>query len=250
MFNQEFKRKVALVTGGSSGIGKASALALAKAGATVVVAGRRTAEGEQTVREICDRGGDAIFIKTDVSKSGDIKALIEKTLASFGRVDLACNNAGVVKSGDLTEQSEEEWDYMIDVNLKGTWLAIKHEIPVMLKQGKGAIVNIASIGSVIGAPSFSVYSASKGGIISLTRAAAVEYAKSNIRINAISPGSTRTPMLDNLEKNVIDRIVVAHPIGRIGQPEEIAEAVVWLCSDRASFITGHNLVIDGGYTAQ
>jgi NAD(P)-dependent dehydrogenase (short-subunit alcohol dehydrogenase family) len=250
MFDRELKGKVALVTGGSSGIGKASALAFARAGATVVVVGRRTAEGEETVREICERGGDAIFIKTDVSKEEDVKALIEKTVEMFGCLDYACNNAGVVMMGTLIETSEEDWNQIININLKGIWLCLKYEIKVMLRQGKGAIVNIGSGASIVGGAGYSIYSASKGGAIALSRAAALEYAKSGIRINAISPGPTKTCVFDSLPSEILTQFEAQIPVGRIGQPEEIAEAVLYLCSDRASFITGHNLIIDGGYTAQ
>ncbi|NEO53404.1 MAG: SDR family oxidoreductase [Okeania sp. SIO3B5] len=250
MFSQELKGKVALVTGGSSGIGKASALALARAGATVVVASRRTVEGEQTAHEIHERGGDAIFIKTDVSKSSDVKALVEKTVDTFGSLDYACNNAGVVMMGTLIETSEEDWNQIVNVNLKGTWLCLKYEIQAMQKQSKGAIVNIASGASIVGGAGYSIYSASKGGAIALSRAAALEYAKSRVRINAISPGPTKTLIWDSLPSDILTQFEAQLPIGRIGEPEEIAEAVVWLCSDKASFITGHNLVIDGGYTAQ
>lgn len=250
VFTSELKGKVALVTGGSSGIGKATAFAFARAGATVVVASRRIAEGEETVHEICERGGDAIFVTTDVSKDNDVRSLIDKTVDMFSNLDFAFNNAGGWIMGSLTEQSEEDWDRIMDMNLKGTWLCLKYELEAMLKRGSGSVVNMASVAGVTGMAGFSIYSASRGGIIALTRAAAVEYAKSGIRINSISPGTIKTPALDGASADMLAQNAALHPIGRIGQPEEIAEAVVWLCSEKASFVTGHNMVIDGGYTAQ
>ncbi len=250
VFTSELKGKVALVTGGSSGIGKATAFAFARAGATVVVASRRIAEGEETVHQICERGGDAIFVRTDVSKDNDVRLLIDKTVDMFGNLDFAFNNAGGWIMGSLTEQSEEDWDRIMDMNLKGTWLCLKYELSAMLKRGSGSVVNMASVAGVTGMAGFSIYSASRGGTIALTRAAAVEYAKSGIRINSISPGTIKTPALNGASADMLAQNAALHPIGRIGQPEEIAEAVVWLCSDKASFVTGHNMVIDGGYTAQ
>lgn len=249
-YSREFDGKVALVTGGSSGIGKATALAFAHAGANVVIAGRRVAEGEQTVHEICERGGDAIFIKTDVSRATEVEALVDKTVEIYGRLDYACNNAGTFVMGQLFELSEEDWDRTINANLKGIWLSLKYQIPIMLQQRGGVIVNMASMSAIIGNPGVSIYSASKGGVIALTQSAAIEYAASGIRINAISPGVISTPMVDDIPTPLLADIQSKHPIGRLGKPEEIANAVVWLCSDKASFVTGHNLVIDGGYTAQ
>ncbi|OCR00278.1 short chain dehydrogenase [Oscillatoriales cyanobacterium USR001] len=249
-YSREFDGKVALVTGGSSGIGKATALAFAHAGANVVIAGRRVAEGEQTVHEICERGGDAIFVKTDVSKESDVEGLINKTIEFYGRLDYACNNAGTFIMGRLFELSEEDWDRTINANLKGIWLSLKYQIPIMLQQRGGVIVNMASMSAIIGNPGVSIYSASKGGVIALTQSAAIEYATFGIRINAISPGVINTPMVNDIPTPLLTDIQSKHPIGRLGKPEEIADAVVWLCSDKASFVTGHNLVIDGGYTAQ
>lgn len=246
----QFDGKVALVTGASSGIGRATAIAFARAGADIVAAGRRIAEGEETVRRIQEAGGKAIFVKTDVSKSAEVSALLSKTLDIYGRLDFAFNNAGIPASGPLTEMSEEEWDRLVDVNLKGTWLCLKYEIPAMLKQGGGVIVNVASGAGVVGFANHAGYCATKGGVIALTRAAAIEYAKTGIRINVVSPGAIKTDMLATLPPDVLTQIAGGHPIGRTGKPEEVAEAVVWLCSDAASFIMGHNLLIDGGYTSQ
>ena len=250
LFLREFDGKVALVTGGSSGIGKATALGFARAGANVVIASRRVTEGEQTVHEICERGGDAIFVKTDVSKASEVEGLMNQTIEFYGRLDYACNNAGTFVMGQLFELSEEEWDRTINANLKGIWLSLKYQIPIMLQQKRGVIVNMASMSAIIGNPGVSIYSASKGGVVALTQSAAIEYAASGIRINAISPGVISTPMVDDIPTPLLEDIQSKHPMGRLGKPEEIANAVIWLCSDKASFVTGHNMVIDGGYTAQ
>lgn len=250
LFSREFDGKVALVTGGSSGIGKATALAFARAGANVVIASRRVTEGEQTVHEICERGGDAIFVKTDISKASEVEGLMNQTIEFYGRLDYACNNAGTFVMGQLFELSEEEWDRTINANLKGIWLSLKYQIPIMLQQKRGVIVNMASMSAIIGNPGVSIYSASKGGVVALTQSAAIEYAAFGIRINAISPGVISTPMVNDIPTPLLEDIQSKHPIGRLGKPEEIANAVVWLCSDKASFVTGHNMVIDGGYTAQ
>ncbi len=242
--------KVALVTGASSGIGQATAIAFARAGAKVVVASRRIAEGEETMHRIQEIGGEAIFVKTDVSKSAEVEALVNKTVNTYGRLDCAFNNAGIPASSPLINISEEDWDRVFDVNLKGTWLCLKYEIRAMLKQGGGAIVNVGSIGGVIGFSGYTCYCASKGGVIALTRAAAMEYAKSGIRINVVSPGAIETDMLAAIPAHQLAQIIAMHPIGRSGEPAEVAEAVMWLCSDAATFVIGHNMMIDGGYTAQ
>jgi NAD(P)-dependent dehydrogenase (short-subunit alcohol dehydrogenase family) len=242
--------KVGLVTGASSGIGRATAIAFARAGAKVMVASRRVTEGEETVRRIQEAGREAIFVKTDVSKAVEVEALVNKTVDTYGRLDCAFNNAGIPASSPLTDMPEEDWDRVLDVNLKGTWLCLKYEIRAMLKQGGGAIVNVASIGGVVGFAGYASYCASKGGVIALTRAAAMEYAKSGIRINAVSPGAIETDMLATIPAHLLAQITAMHPIGRSGKPEEVAEAVVWLCSDAASFVMGHNMMIDGGYTVQ
>ncbi|MEH2260679.1 SDR family oxidoreductase [Nostoc sp.] len=246
----QFDGKVALVTGASSGIGRATAIAFARVGAKVVAASRRIAEGEETVRCIQEAGGEAIFVKTDVSRAAEVEALVNKTVDTYGRLDCACNNAGRAIFKPLIEMPEEEWNQMFDVNLKGMWFCLKYEISTMLKQEGGAIVNVASVGGVIGAAGTAAYSATKGGVIALTRAAAIEYAKSGIRLNIISPGSIQTDMLETVPTDLLAQVAAGHPVGRIGKPEEVAEAVLWLCSDVASFVTGHNMIIDGGYTAQ
>ncbi|HLO88367.1 MAG TPA: SDR family oxidoreductase [Nostocaceae cyanobacterium] len=247
----EFDNKVALVTGGTSGIGRASAIAFAQTGAKVVVAGRRIKEGEETVALIEAAGGEAKFIQTDVTKAAEIENLVNQTVATFGRLDYAFNNAGIeglVMTG--IEQTEENWNQVIDTNLKGIWLSMKYEIPYMLKQGGGTIVNNASMAGLIGSPKLSVYCASKHGIIGLSKAIALEHAAQNIRINVVCPGTIQTDMLDRaFDQETKDWLINSqNPIPRLGTPEEIANAVIWLCSDSSSFITGQALVIDGGYT--
>jgi NAD(P)-dependent dehydrogenase (short-subunit alcohol dehydrogenase family) len=249
----ELESKVALVTGGTSGIGRDTAVLFAKAGAKVVVAGRRELEGEETVGLVRAASGDGLFVKTDVSKASEVDALIQKVVEKFGRLDVAFNNAGIEGVwAPIIRQSEEDWDRTIDINLKGVWLCLKYEIRQMLKQGGGgAIVNMASIIGLVGSAGVAAYSASKHGVIGLTKTAALETAKSGIRINAVCPGFTETPMADRtLRAPAVRKYVLScHPIGRFGKPSEIAEAVVWMCSDRAAFMTGQSLVLDGGFLA-
>jgi len=251
--SQELQGKVAIVTGGTSGIGRDTSVLFAKAGAKVVVAGRRDAEGKETVDLIRSAGGDGLFVKTDVAKAGDVAALVQKTVEKFGRLDVAFNNAGIEGAWiPVTEQSEEEWDRTIDINLKGVWLCLKHEIRQMLKQGSGgAIVNMASVAGLMGFAGSATYCASKHGVIGLTKSAALETAKSGIRINAVCPAVIETPMADRAFADpVFQKFALGlHPIGRFGKPREIAEAVLWMCSDRASFMTGHSIVLDGGFLA-
>jgi NAD(P)-dependent dehydrogenase (short-subunit alcohol dehydrogenase family) len=250
---RQFEGKVALVTGGTSGIGRAAALAFAREGARVVVAGRRVEAGEQTVQLIREAGGDALFIRADVTQAAEVEALVNKALAAYGRLDYAFNNAGTEGGlGPMSGLSEEQWDQTVAINLKGTWLCLKYEIPAILKPG-GAIINNASILGTIGMPGTTIYAAAKSGIIGLTRAAAIEYAKAGVRINVISPGVIETDMLERFtggDAAAKAQLGASHPLGRAGRPEEIAEAVIWLASEAASFVTGHNLVVDGGYTAQ
>jgi NAD(P)-dependent dehydrogenase (short-subunit alcohol dehydrogenase family) len=250
----QFEGKVALITGGTSGIGRATAIAFAREGAKVVVTGRREKEGQEVVDEIKQADGEAIFIKTDVSKAADVKAMIEQTVAAFGRLDYAFNNAGVEQElKSLPHQTEEEFDFITNINIKGVWLSMQQEIPAMLENGGGAIVNMSSIGGLVAAPGMDIYVASKHAVIGLTKGAALAYAKKNIRVNVVSPGAIATEMFNRIETvnpAAGAAIKAAHPMGRAGTPEEIANTVLWLCSDGASFITGQTIAIDGGYTAQ
>lgn len=249
----DLKDKVGLITGGTSGIGRETAILFAKAGAKVVVAGRREAEGEKTVELVREAGGEAAFVRTDVSKASEVEALIQHGVAQFGRLDFAFNNAGVEGVWvPITRQSEEDFDRTININLKGMWLCLKYEMKQMIKQGgKGAIVNMASITGLVGSAGAAAYSASKHGVIGLTKSAALETARSGIRINAVCPGAIDTSMSERLfgAPQVHKYVLSCHPIGRFGNASEVAEAVVWMCSDRASFMTGQALVLDGGFLA-
>lgn len=250
----QFDGKVAVVTGGSSGIGRATALRFARDGARVVIADVNEAESAETVRMIAERGGDARYVRTDVSRADEVAAMVAATVAAFGRLDYAVNNAAInVPPAPITQMPEEAWDRVMAVNLKGVWLCLKEEIAQMLQQGSGAIVNMASVQAMGGGMHTSAYAASKHGVIGLTKSAALEVARQGIRVNAICPATIRTPMYERITgggPEVEARQAAAHPIGRIGEPEEVAEAVVWLCSDAASFTTGHALAVDGGDLAQ
>jgi NAD(P)-dependent dehydrogenase (short-subunit alcohol dehydrogenase family) len=249
----ELQGKVAIVTGGTSGIGRETAVLFAKAGAKVAVAGRREAEGKQTVELIRAAGGEGLFQKTDVSRAADVQALVQKTVEKFGRLDVAFNNAGIEGNWmPIAEQPEEDWDRTIAINLKGVWLCLKYEIQQMLKQGSGgAIVNMASVGGLMGSAGVATYAASKHGVMGLTKSAALECAKSGIRVNAVCPAVIETPMAERLfgEPEVEKRMAGMHPIGRFGTPLEVAEAVLWMCSERSSFMTGQSIVLDGGLLA-
>lgn len=245
--------KIALVTGGTSGIGRETAVLFAKLGAKVVLAGRREQEGQDTLDLVHDAGSDGVFVKTDVTKASEVEALMLKAAETFGRLDVAFNNAGIEGAWvPIVCQSEADWDRTIAVNLKGVWLCLKFEIRQMLKQGgDGAIVNMASIMGSIGSAGAAAYTASKHGVIGLTKAAALETARSRIRVNAVCPATVETAMADRLfgAPAVHKHVLGCHPIGRFGKPSEIAEAVVWMCSDNASFMTGQSLVLDGGFLA-
>lgn len=247
-------QKVAIVTGASSGIGKATAFAFAEEGVAVVLADVLP-EGEAIAAEIRRQFGvPALFVRTDVSKGDEVKRMVDLTLEKLGRLDYAFNNAGIEGIPAYTpECTEENWQRTIDINLKGVWLCMKHEIPAMLRQGKGAIVNCSSVAGVIGFPSIPAYVASKHGVLGLTQTAALEYAKQGIRVNAVCPGVIQTPMIDRFAGQNAETkaaLEAGEPIGRVGRPEEVADAVTWLCSDRASFVTGTSLAVDGGWTAQ
>ena len=244
------ENKVALITGGGSGIGRATAVTFAKEGAKVVVADVNIEGGEGTVRAIKEADREGLFVHADVSKSPDVKALVDKAVETYGRLDCAFNNAGILGANALTpDVAEENWDSVISVNLKGVWLCLKYEIPQMLKGGGGAIVNTSSLFGLVGSECLSAYVASKHGVSGLTKTAALEYAQKNIRINAVCPGTIHTPMYERVvagNPEVEAQFIALEPTGRLGAPEEVAEAVVWLCSDAASFVTGHMMSVDGG----
>ncbi|HEU4948608.1 MAG TPA: SDR family oxidoreductase [Kribbella sp.] len=246
--------KVVLVTGGGSGIGRATARALAREGAEVVVTDLVDEGGNETLRLIEEAGGKGMFIRGDVAASADVQAIVRTIEEQYGRLDCAFNNAGIEGvQAPTAECTEENWDRVLTVNLKGTWLCMKYEIPLMLKQHKGAIVNTASVAGLVGFPNIAAYNASKGGVIQLTKTAALEYAKDGIRVNAVCPGVIRTPMVERFLGDSAEaeaQFVAMEPIGRMGTPEEIAEAVVWLCSDASSFVTGDAMPVDGGLVAQ
>jgi NAD(P)-dependent dehydrogenase (short-subunit alcohol dehydrogenase family) len=253
MPDRPFNGRVALVTGGGSGIGQAAALEFAERGASVVVADLAVEGGEETVQAIRASGGEAVFVQTDVSLAADVNATVEQTISAYGRLDCAFNNAGIEGTmAPTAECTEENWDRTIAVNLKGVWLCMRYEIPHMLERGSGAIVNCASIAGLVGFPNLPAYCASKGGIVQLTRAAALEYAQAGIRVNALCPGVIHTPMVDRItagDPEAETQFTAMEPVGRMGTPEEMAHAAVWLCSDDASFVTGHPLVADGGIVA-
>ena len=241
--------KVALITGGSLGIGEATALLFAREGAKVVVASRGIEPGNKTVQEIKNNGGDAIFVQTDVSKAVDVQTVIRKTVETYGRLDCAFNNAGIMPpKARLAEETEETWDNVIAINLKGVWLCLKYEILQMLKQGGGgAIVNTSSVAGLRASRVSAAYGASKAGIVGLTKSAALEYGRDGIRVNVVCPALILTPFWTTRnEPNIHDQMASDLPLRRMGKPEEVAEAVVWFCSDAASFVTGAALPIDGG----
>ena len=248
--------KTALVTGGGSGIGRAASLAYAKEGARVVVVDVNVEGGEETVLMIKEAGEEAILVHADVSKPEDTQAMVDQAVEAFGSLNCAFNNAGIGGGRDrlfTADYLEEDWDRVISINLKGVWLCMKAEIPQMLKQGGGAIVNTASIAGLVGLTGTIAYVAAKHGVTGLTKAAAMEYAKSGIRVNAVCPGYIQTPLVQGIFDRIEgyrERVAARHPMDRLGEPEEIAQAVVWLSSDAASFVTGHNMPVDGGYMAQ
>ena len=253
MNNKIFSGKVALVTGGTSGIGKTTAIEFARAGAKVVLTGRREKEGAQVVAEIRKLGGDAGFVRADVARDADVKGMVDFTVDKFGRLDIAFNNAGVEWMGPLDQATEAEYRRVFDINVWGVLNAMRHEIPVMLKTGGGAIVNNSSVAGHVGLAGASIYMASKHAVEGLTKSIALEFAKQSIRVNAVAPGVIATDMLDRFagkESEMRDSLNSIIPVGRIGAGEEIAAAVLYLCSDDAKFTTGTSLVVDGGYLAQ
>ncbi len=245
--------RVVLVTGGAVGIGKSTALAFAKTGAQVAVADVMEKEGKETVEMIGNEGGEAMFIKTDVSDAEQVKNMVDLVVDSFGKLTCAVNNAGIEGEQAATADcSIENWQKVIGINLTGVWLCMKYEIPQMLKSGGGSIVNMASVAGRVGFANIPAYTASKHGVNGLTKTAALEYATKGIRVNAVCPGVIYTAMIDRFtggQKEALENMKQMEPMGRMGTPEEVANAVVWLCSEEASFITGHPLVVDGGFVA-
>lgn len=246
--------RVALVTGAGSGIGRASALAFAQARATVVVCDVDIKSGLETVRLIRDAGGEALFVQADVSKSSDVENMVRLTVAEYGRLDVAHNNAGVEPANaSILDSSEEDWDRVIDINLKGVWLSMKHEIPAMLEQGGGSIVNTSSTVGHLGQSNMASYVASKHGVIGLTRAVALEYVDSGIRVNAVCPAVVATSMFERFTRgddHVASTLISSLPMKRLIKPQEVANSVLWLSSDKAAYLNGHALVIDGGLSIQ
>lgn len=258
------ENRVALVTGGSSGIGRATALAFAREGASVVIAARGEERGNRVAHEINEAGGSAIFVQADVSRKSDVERLVAKTVDRYGRLDCALNNAASYSGmhARTSDFDEEEFDQTIAVGLKGTWLCMKSELRQMISQGQpgGVIVNVSSVSGLAGSGSSAIYAAAKAGILSLTKSAALEYATYRIRVNALVPGAFRTPMLEwgfqrasggdpEGVRMIEEHLTGAVPLGRIGEPREAAEAVAWLCSDAASYVTGHSMIVDGGISA-
>lgn len=249
---RDFIGKVAFVTGGASGIGRAAALAFARESAAVVVADVSEKGNQETSRMIKDLGGHALAVSCDVSRSEDVRRALDTTIKTFGRLDFAFNNAGIEYTSQPTaDVTEEEWDRILAIDLRGVFLCMKHEIPLLLQQGGGVIVNTSSVAGVKGFKGGAAYVAAKHGVVGLTKAAALDYAHLNIRINAVCPGIISTPMMDRFTGGTTEgrqAVIAQEPVGRMGTPEEIAEAVVWLCSDAASFVVGSAMIVDGGQT--
>src|SRR5881392_2464907 len=253
--NESYAGKVAFVTGAGSGIGRATALAFARVGASVAVADVGEQANQETARLIEQEGGRALAVRCDVTRGDDVKAALQKTAEAFGRLDFAFNNAGIEpkKPAPTADYDEEEWNRIIEIDLRGVFLCMKYEIPLILKQGGGAIVNTSSGAGIIGIKGSPAYTAAKHGVIGLTKSAALDYAAQNIRVNAVCPGYIDTAMMGRFTGGTPEgraKVIAEEPVGRMGKPEEIAAAVLWLCSDAAAFMVGHAMVIDGGQTIQ
>lgn len=250
----DLTNKIAFISGAANGIGKATALLFSRSGAKVAVVDVQDEAGEAVAQSIRSNGGEAVYIHCDVSNRAEIKRAIERTVESFGGIDLAFNNAGIEgEAGFTADCSEDNWDRTIAINLTGVWLAMKYQIPEMIKRGGGAIVNCSSIAGIVGTAGVPAYNASKHGVVGLTETAALEYINQNIRINAVCPGVIHTPMIDRFTRGddaAVKGLVASEPIGRMGRPEEVAEAVAWLCSDASTFVIGHAMPIDGGWVAR
>lgn len=248
-----FAGKVAIVTGAASGIGRATALAFGRAGAHVVVADTAIDGGHATAAMIVESGGKALFVRSDIGKASEVEALVEKTVNHYGRLDIAVNNAAIdEESAPVAEGDEEQFDRIMDANVKGVWLCMKYQLRQMLKQGGGAIVNVSSVSGLVGAPNRAIYAASKHAVVGLTRSAAAEYARDGIRINVLCPAAVKTPMLARLverDPSGEKKLKSAHPMGRFAETAEVANAALWLASEQASYVNGHELVVDGGFTA-
>lgn len=251
--NLSFTGKVVLVTGAASGIGRAIALGFGRAGASVVVADVSIEGGHATAAMIVENGGKALYVQCNVTRAAEVEALVEKTINYYGRLDYAVNNAAVEEERQpLADGDDEQFDRIMAVNVKGVWLCMKHQLRQMVKQGGGAIVNMADVGGLVGAPNHAIYGASKHAVVGLTKSAAVEYARDGIRVNVLCPAAVKTPMLARaIERDPASekKIKAAHPMGRVADATEIANTALWLCSDMASYVNGHEMVVDGGYTA-
>ncbi|MFD4374486.1 SDR family NAD(P)-dependent oxidoreductase [Streptomyces sp. NPDC058486] len=255
MPDKRFDGKVALVTGGGTGIGRSIALAFARQGAAVAVTGRRTEELKATVAAIQEEGGTALACPADVTDDAQVAGMMDAVLAEYGALHIACNNAGAPGSGRRLHEFEVgDWRHIVDTNLHGVWLSMRHQIPAMLRQGGGSIVNVSSIAGVVGYLNAAPYTAAKHGVVGLTRTTAIDYGPEGIRVNAVCPGPTLTPMLEEARRNrgpsADDFYLRNIPLGRLARPEEVANAVLWLASDEASYVTGQALAVDGGWTAQ
>jgi NAD(P)-dependent dehydrogenase (short-subunit alcohol dehydrogenase family) len=245
-----FEKKAVIVTGGAAGIGRATAVAFGREGARVVVADVNLEGAEATATMVGDAGGEALAVQTDVSEDGAVRAMVDRCVEAFGGLDVAFNNAGIEGAQGVTHEcTMENWDRVVDVNLKGTWLCMRHQIPRMIEGGGGAIVNMASVAGLVGFPAIPAYTAAKHGVIGLTRTAALDYATQNIRVNVVCPGVILTEMVERYAGSAenLEAMAAMAPVNRLGRPEEIAEAVLFLASAQASFVTGHPLAIDGGF---